>query len=79
MDDIYIDCQPLDIIGEPTNIYLSKNLDNLKIGQIDHFNLWLFRFLTVFVVIGIVYLVVKMFGYKSSQTAPAAANDSGSG
>jgi hypothetical protein len=70
-DDIYIDCQPTNINGEDTDVYMSKNLDNLRIGDIKNFNLWLFRFLTVFVIIFIVYLIIKMFGLKTSKNPDA--------
>jgi hypothetical protein len=66
-DQIYIDCQPTDINGEDKDLYMSKNLDNLRIGDIKNFNLWLFRFLTVFVIIFIVFLIVRMFGFKGSK------------
>jgi hypothetical protein len=68
-DEIYIDCQPTDINGEDKDVYMSKNLDNLRIGDIKNFNLWLFRFLTVFVIMFIVFLIIRMFGFKTSQSA----------
>lgn len=66
-DDIYIDCQPTNIEGEDTDVYMSKNLDNLRIGDIKNFNLWLFRFLTVFVIIFVVFLITRLFGFKTSK------------
>jgi len=37
-DDIYIDCSPTNNIGQPVDVYTSKNLDQLNFFKVDNFN-----------------------------------------
>jgi hypothetical protein len=59
--DIYIDCKPTDITGTSVNIYTSKNLDQLRMFKINDLRIWAFRFITVFVILLIIYAVIKIF------------------
>ena len=60
-NDIYIDCQPTNNTGQPVNVYTSKNLDQLKMLQIDDLQVWAFRIVTIFVIILIIFFIIKMF------------------
>jgi hypothetical protein len=76
--DIYIDCSPTNNKGAPVDIYTSKNLDQLKMFKINDLRIWAFRFITIFVILLIVYVVIKVFQLskpsppKSTTPAPAA-------
>jgi hypothetical protein len=59
--DIYIDCSPTNNKGAPVDIYTSKNLDQLKMFKINDLRIWAFRFITIFVILLIVYVVIKVF------------------
>jgi len=59
--DIYIDCSPTNNLGQPVDIYTSKNLDQLKMFEIHDLKIWAFRIITIFVIILIVFVIIKMF------------------
>ena len=66
-DNIYIDCSPT--TDGDTDTYMSKNLDNLRLFDIKNFNLWLFRFLTVFVIMIVIFLIIKLFGISTNVSS----------
>uniref|UniRef100_A0A6C0D4Q9 Uncharacterized protein n=1 Tax=viral metagenome TaxID=1070528 RepID=A0A6C0D4Q9_9ZZZZ len=75
--DIYIDCSPTNNKGTPVDIYTSKNLDQLKMFKINDLRIWAFRFITIFVILLIVYVVIKVFQLSkpardTSSATPAA-------
>jgi len=67
--DIYIDCSPTNNKGTPVDIYTSKNLDQLKMFKINDLRIWAFRFITIFVILLIVYVVIKVFQLSDKKTA----------
>jgi hypothetical protein len=69
--DIYIDCSPTNNKGAPVDIYTSKNLDQLKMFKINDLRIWAFRFITIFVILLIVYVVIKVF-QLSKPSKPTA-------
>jgi len=60
-EDIYIDCSPTDNLGQPVDIYSSKNLDQLAMFEINDLKVWAFRIITIFVIILIVFIIIKIF------------------
>jgi len=66
--DIYIDCSPTTSTGEPVAVYTSKNLDQLNLFQINDLKVWAFRFITLFVLLLIVFLVIKFFQITEKKT-----------
>jgi hypothetical protein len=67
--DIYIDCSPTNNKGTPVDIYTSKNLDQLKMFKINDLRIWAFRFITIFVILLIVYVVIKVFQLSDKKPA----------
>lgn len=59
--DIYIDCSPTNNLGQPVDIYTSKNLDQLAMFEINDLKVWAFRIITIFVIILIVFIIIKIF------------------
>jgi hypothetical protein len=59
--DIYIDCSPTNNIGEKVDIYTSTDLDQLKFFQINDLKVWAFRFITFFVMLLIIFVIIKIF------------------
>lgn len=59
--DIYIDCSPTNNIGEAVDIYTSKDLDQLKLFKINDLKVWAFRFVTIFIILLIIFLIIKIF------------------
>jgi hypothetical protein len=59
--DIYIDCSPTNNLGQPVDIYTSKNLDQLNMFEINDLKVWAFRIITIFVIILIVFVIIKIF------------------
>lgn len=59
--DIYIDCSPTNNIGEPVDIYTSKNLDQLNFFKINDLKVWAFRFITIFIIVLIIFIIIKIF------------------
>jgi len=74
-NDIYIDCKPTNNLGEPVDVYTSKDLDQLKMFKINDLKVWSFRFITIFIIILIVFVVIKIFQIKNdsppSVTSPS--------
>jgi hypothetical protein len=66
--DIYIDCSPTNNIGEAVDIYTSKNLDQLNLFQIDDLKIWAFRFITIFVILLIIFVTIKIFNISEKTT-----------
>lgn len=60
-EDIYIDCSPTNNLGQPVDIYTSKNLDQLAMFEINDLKVWAFRIITIFVIILIVFVIIKIF------------------
>jgi hypothetical protein len=72
--DIYIDCSPTDSKGKSVAVYTSKNLDQLNLFQINDLKIWAFRFITLFVLLLIIFVVIKFFqigGKKVDQHVAA--------
>jgi hypothetical protein len=67
--DIYIDCSPTNNLGQPVDIYTSKNLDQLKMFEINDLKIWAFRVITILVIILIVFVIIKMFQIDSNPAA----------
>jgi hypothetical protein len=65
--DIYIDCSPTNNVGEAVDIYTSKNLDQLNLFQIDDLKIWAFRFITIFVILLIIFVTVQIFGISDKK------------
>ena len=59
--DIYIDCSPTNNLGQPVDIYTSKNLDQLAMFEINDLKVWAFRVITIFVIMLIVFVIIKIF------------------
>lgn len=59
--DIYIDCSPTNNIGEKVDIYTSKDLDQLKLFKINDLKVWAFRFVTIFIILLIIFIIIKLF------------------
>lgn len=59
--DIYIDCSPTNNIGEKVDIYTSTDLDQLNFFQINDLKVWAFRFVTFFVMLLIIFVIIKIF------------------
>jgi len=59
--DIYIDCSPTNNIGEAVDIYTSKDLDQLKLFKINDIKVWAFRCVTIFIILLIIWLIIKLF------------------
>lgn len=59
--DIYIDCSPTNNIGEQVDIYTSKDMDQLNFFQINDLKVWAFRFVTFFVMLLIIFIIIKIF------------------
>jgi hypothetical protein len=77
--DIYIDCSPTNNIGEKVDIYTSKDLDQLKFFKIDDIRVWAFRFITICLIILIIFVIIKIFQVSSDSKNPSvdkAINDS---
>jgi len=72
--DIYIDCSPTDSKGESVAVYTSKNLDQLNFFKINDLKVWAFRFITFFVLLLIIFIVIKFFQITEKKTpaTPAA-------
>lgn len=68
--DIYIDCSPTNNLGQPVDIYTSKNLDQLKMFEINDLKVWAFRIITIFVIILIVFVIIKLFQVDGSNVPP---------
>jgi hypothetical protein len=76
--DIYIDCSPTNNIGEPVDIYTSKNLDQLQLFQINDLKIWAFRIITIFVILVIIFVTIKMFNISEKKTTinpPSTINE----
>jgi hypothetical protein len=78
--DIYIDCSPTNSTGESVAVYTSTNLDQLNFFQINDLKIWAFRFITLFVLLLIIFLVIKFFQINEkkppsplAESAPAAS------
>ena len=72
-NDIYIDCQPTNNTGQPVNVYTSKDLDQLKMLKIDDLKIWAFRIVTIFVIILIIFFIIKLFQIQDPPAATAAS------
>ena len=59
--DIYIDCSPTNNVGEAVDIYTSKDLDQLKLFKINDLKVWAFRFVTIFIILLIIFIIIKLF------------------
>ena len=59
--DIYIDCSPTNNIGQAVDIYTSKDLDQLKLFKINDLKVWAFRFVTIFIILLIIFVIIKIF------------------
>lgn len=59
--DIYIDCSPTNNIGEKVDIYTSKDLDQLDLFKINDLKVWAFRFVTIFIILLIIFIIIKLF------------------
>jgi hypothetical protein len=59
--DIYIDCSPTNNIGEKVDIYSSKDLDQLDLFKINDLKVWAFRFVTIFIILLIIFIIIKIF------------------
>lgn len=59
--DIYIDCSPTNSIGEKVDIYTSKDLDQLDLFKINDLKVWAFRFVTIFIILLIIFIIIKIF------------------
>ena len=76
--DIYIDCSPTNNKGQPVDIYTSKNLDQLNMFKINDLRIWAFRFITIFVILLIVYVVIKVFQLSSNNPGQKPATSTAS-
>lgn len=68
VDDIYIDCSPTNNLGEPVDMYTSKNLDQLNFFKIDNFNVWGGFILAIVILIAIVFGAIKIFEMSESNS-----------
>ena len=59
--DIYIDCSPTNSIGEKVDIYTSKDLEQLEFFKINDLKVWAFRFVTIFIILLIIFVIIKLF------------------
>jgi len=66
--DIYIDCSPTDSKGKSVAVYSSKNLDQLNFFKINDLKVWAFRFITFFVLLIIIFVVIKFFQVTGKKT-----------
>jgi hypothetical protein len=66
--DIYIDCSPTNSIGEKVDIYTSKDLDQLDLFKINDLKVWAFRFVTVFIILLIIFIIIKIFQVSINGT-----------
>ncbi len=74
--DIYIDCSPTNNIGEAVDIYTSKDLDQLKFFKINDLRVWAFRLVTIFVILLIIFIIIKIFQVTiNGQTNTATGSD----
>lgn len=69
-EDIYIDCSPTNNLGQPVDIYTSKNLDQLAMFEINDLKVWAFRIITIFVIILIVFVIIKIFQINPPSVEP---------
>ena len=76
--DIYIDCSPTNNIGEAVDIYTSKDMDQLNFFQINDLKVWAFRFVTFFVMLLIIFVIIKIFQItingKTNESAPVTVS-----
>jgi hypothetical protein len=70
--DIYIDCSPTDSKGKSVAVYSSKNLDQLNFFKINDLKIWAFRFITFFVLLIIIFVVIKFFQISGKTQSPPA-------
>jgi hypothetical protein len=68
--DIYIDCSPTDSKGKSVTVYSSKNLDQLNFFKINDLKIWAFRFITFFVLLIIIFVVIKFFQISGKTQSP---------
>jgi hypothetical protein len=66
--DIYIDCSPTNNIGEAVDIYTSKDMDQLKLFKINDVKVWAFRFVTIFIILLIIFVIIKIFQVSINGT-----------
>lgn len=72
--DIYIDCSPTNSIGEKVDIYTSKDLDQLDLFKINDLKVWAFRFVTIFIILLIIFIIIKLFQVSiNGQTKTAVS------
>jgi hypothetical protein len=76
--DIYIDCSPTNSIGEKVDIYTSKDLDQLEFFKINDLKVWAFRFVTIFIILLIIFVIIKLFqvsinGQTKTTISPSLA------
>jgi hypothetical protein len=69
--DIYIDCSPTDSKGESVAVYTSKNLDQLNFFKINDLKVWAFRFITLFILLIIIFVVIKFFQISGKKVDPS--------
>lgn len=65
--DIYIDCSPTNTLGQEVNIYSSKDLDQLNFFKINDLKVWIFRFVTIFIIILIIFVTITIFQINNSN------------
>lgn len=73
-NDIYIDCKPTNNLGEAVDVYTSKDLDQLKLFKIDDLKVWSFRFITIFIIVLIIFVVIKIFQIKNDSGTPVPSS-----
>jgi hypothetical protein len=69
-NDIYIDCSPTNNIGERVDVYTSKDLDQLKMFKVNDLKVWAFRFITIFVILIIIFIIIKIFQINDPAPTP---------
>ncbi len=74
--DIYIDCSPTNNIGEKVDVYTSKDMDPLKFFQINDLKVWAFRFVTFFVMLLIIFVIIKIFQITINGKTDNGSNES---
>jgi len=72
--DIYIDCSPTNSIGEKVDIYTSKDLDQLELFKINDLKVWAFRFVTIFIILLIIFVIIKLFQVTINGKTIESAN-----
>lgn len=68
-NDIYIDCRPVNDIGEPAAIYTSANLDQLQFFKINDMRTWIVAFFKLLILLLVLFVLIKLFQFGESTAS----------